>query len=295
MNHQQTSVKTGSRSWPQSGHGSTIIVPLDGSVQALDALAVARGLAKLTDSTIHLVHVSPDSLSSKEMCDKLKLTPEHLSDCILNHRIGSPATTIIQEAEKWESGLIVMCPYTGAKAESGLGSTAHAILANTPCPVVLVPAGRGQRPWSLRQLLLPHDGTPTSAIAICPMVDLARRAQAGVTVLHVATADAAPSKEPGTFAAPRYLDQPQHEWPAWSREFLHRACAPGRPPPEVTLRTVFCTESISEAIMRFASQHETDLIALAWRRQLDPQRALTIRSVIRQARCPALIYPVCGH
>ena len=44
--------------------------------------------------------------------------------------------------------------------------------------------------------------------------------------------------------------------------------------------------------MRFASQHETDLIALAWRLNLEPQHALTMRSVIRQAPCPAMIYPV---
>lgn len=297
-NHNKhTSVKTEFDSWSpaKSGHGSTIIVPLDGSVQALDALPVARGLAMLTDSTIHVVHVSPDSLPSKEMYDKLKLMPQQISDCILDQRTGSPATAIIQEAEQWSSGLIVMCPYTEGKSEGGLGSIAHAILVNTPCPIVLVPAGRGPRPWSLRYLLLPHDGTPTSAIAIRPMTDLAHRAHACVTVLHVATAAAAPSEESGTFAVPRYLDQPHHEWPAWSREFLQRACTSVKPPSQLTLRTVFCTEGIGEAIVRFASQHETDLIALGWRRHLEPLRARTLRTVILQAHCPAMIYPVSGH
>ena len=42
-------------------------------------------------------------------------------------------------------------------------------------------------------------------------------------------------------------------------------------PSEVTLQTVFCTEGIGEAIMRFATEHETDLIALAWRGRLNPQ------------------------
>jgi nucleotide-binding universal stress UspA family protein len=279
----------------QSGHGATIVVPLDGSVQALDALPVARGFAALIDSTIHVVHVSPDSLPYEDLCARLKLTPEQLSDCILDQRTGSPATAIIQEAEQWNSSLIVMCPYTAAKAEGGLGSIAQEILTNTPCPIVLVPPGRGQRPWSLRHLLLPHDGTPTSAIAIRPMTDLAQRAEARVTVLHVTTAAAAPPEERGTFAAPRYLDQPHHEWPAWGREFLHRACASAKPPAHVTLRTVFCTEDIGEATVRFASEHETDLIALAWRRRLDPKRARTMRSVIQHTRCPAMIYPIRGQ
>jgi hypothetical protein len=25
-----------------------------------------------------------------------------------------------------------------------------------------------------------------------------------------------PPEEPGTFTAPHYMDQPQHEWPAWA-------------------------------------------------------------------------------
>lgn len=299
MSHpnEHTSVKTEVDSWSpaNSRYAATIIVPLDGSVHALDALPIARGLATLTGSTIHVVHVSSDSLGSKEMCAKLRLTPMQLSDCIVDERTGSPATAIIQEAEQWNSALIVMCPYTAAQAEGGLGRSAHAILANTPCPVVLVPPGRGQRPWSLQHLLLPHDGTPTSAIAIRPMIDLAHRAQARVTVLHVTTAAAPPSEELGTFAAPRYLDQPHHEWPAWSREFLHRACASAKPTPQLTLRTVFCTESIGEAIVRFASGNEADLIALAWRRHLEPERARTMRTVIQQAHCPAVIYPVTGH
>jgi nucleotide-binding universal stress UspA family protein len=270
-------------------------VPLDGSVHAVEALPVARGLAQLTDSTIHVVHVSPDSVPSKAMCEKLKLTFEQLSDCVLDQRTGFPATAIIQEAERWGSALIVMCPYTGAKSEGGLGSVAHTILANTPCPIVLVPPGRGQRPWSLRRLLVPHDGTPTSAVVISPMADLGRRAHADVTVLHVTTAAAAPSEEAGAFAAPRYLDQPQHEWPAWQREFLHRAGARGTLPPEVRLRTVFCTDSIGEAIMRFAFEHDMDLIALAWRRRLDPERARTMRSVIQHTRCPAMIFPIRGQ
>jgi hypothetical protein len=40
-------------------------------------------------------------------------------------------------------------------------------------------------------------------------------------------------------------------------------------PHNLKLRTVFCTEEIGQPSVRFASQHETDLIALAWRRNLE--------------------------
>jgi nucleotide-binding universal stress UspA family protein len=279
----------------QSERVSTIIVPVDGSAQAVNALPVAQSLAKLFAATIRIVHVSPRRLPNEEMCDRLKLTQEQLASSILEQRTGSPASAIIHEAKQWESHLIVMCPHTGAETPAGgFGNIAQDILPNTPCPIILVPPGRGQRPWSLRRVLLPHDSTPTSAIAIGPVADLAHRAQADVTVFHVASAATAPPEELGTFPAPRYMDQPHHEWPAWEREFLERARAVGKPPPDLALQTVFCTENIAEAIVRFAAQHETDLIALAWRRHLEPQRALTMRGVIRQALCPVMIYPVRG-
>lgn len=274
---------------------STIMVPLDGSAQAVEALPVAQGLAKLFAATIHVVHVTPRRLPSERMCDTLKLTHEQLSNAILNQPTGSPASAIVHEAKQWESHVIVMCPHTGAeKPTGGFGRIAQNILPNMPCPIVLVPPGRGQRPWSLRRVLLPHDSTPTSAIAIGPVADLARRAQADATVLHVASVATAPPEEPGTFPTPRYVDQPHHEWPAWKQEFLNRARAAGKPTPDLTLQTVFCTEGIGEAVVRFAAQHEVDLIALAWRLNLEPQRAQTMRSIVRQAPCPVIIYPARG-
>lgn len=272
---------------------ATIMVPLDGSTQATVALPVAQELATLLAATMHVVHVSPRRLTGEEMRDTLKLTPEQLSSAVLNQPTGSPASAIVQEAKQWGSQFIVMCPHTALESPvGGFGSIAQEILPSTPCPIVLVPPGRGQCSWSLRRLLLPHDSTPTSAIAIGPMVDLARRAQARVAVLHVASAATAPPEELGTFPAPRYMDQLHHEWPAWEREFLDRAQAGGTLPPELTLHTVFCTEGVGEAIVRFAVEQDTDLIALAWRLNLEPQRALTMRSIIRHARCPVMIYPV---
>lgn len=279
----------------QSERVSTIIVPIDGSARAVNALPVAQALSELFTARIRIVHVSPRNLPNEKMCDTLKLTPEQLSSSILEQRTGPPASAIIHEAKQWESHLIVMCPHTGVeKPAGGFGRIAQDILPNMPCPIVLVPPGRGQRPWSLRRMLLPHDSTPTSAVAIGPVADLARRAHADMTVLHVASAATSPPEEPGTFPAPRYVDQPHHEWPAWKQEFLDRARPAGNPSPDLTLQTVFCIEGIGEAVVRFAAQHETDLIALAWRLNLEPQRAQTMRSIVQQASCPVMIYPVRG-
>ena len=83
----------------------------------------------------------------------------------------------------------------------GSASVAWSRPRTAPCPVVLVPSIRGRHPWALRQLVLPHDGTPTSAAAIAPTADLASRAGAELVVLHVATPGAERPTEPGTLVS----------------------------------------------------------------------------------------------
>jgi nucleotide-binding universal stress UspA family protein len=256
-------------------------------------LAVADGLSRLLGATLHIVHVTPHALPARQICDKLQLAPLPLSGTVLDQYTGPPAAVIVEQAKKRESRFIVMSGHTGAaRPEGGFGEIARDILLHTPCPVLLVPSGWGQRPWSLRQLLVPHDGTPASAQAIGAASKLCHDAGADMTILHVATTAAAPPEDTGSLHAPHYADQPQHEWPAWGVEFLSRARAIGRPHCDVHLRTVLCTEPVGEAIVRFASDHESDLMALAWRRQLECTRALTIRMVVQRATCPIAIYPI---
>ena len=145
------------------------------------------------------------------------------------------------------------------------GSVLDEVLLNAPCPVVLVPSIPSRGPWVLRQLVLPHDGTPTSAAAIAPTADLASRAGAELVVLHIATPSDERPAQFGTFVVPRYLDQPQHEWPTWSREFLERVrglCYPASIP---NIRLVLVHGEAGAAIREFARHNASDLIALAWR------------------------------
>jgi nucleotide-binding universal stress UspA family protein len=95
-----------------------------------------------------------------------------------------------------------------------------------------------------------------------------------------------------TFVVPRYLDQPQHESPAWSREFLERVRGLGHPADVEKIRFVLAQGEASAAILKFARRNASDLIALAWRGSLEPERAQTIRRVIRDASCPVIIFRV---
>src|SRR6478736_3328844 len=202
---------------------ATLLVPLDGSTDATAVLSVARGLAHLRGATVVLIHVGREAFAPDKLLGHMGLSAEDVRGLVIDQCTGSPPEAIVREASARHTVLIVMgVPARPDGPLHAFGRVLGSVLRTAPCPVVIVPSIRFRHPWALRQLLLPHDGTPTSAAAIAPTADLASRAGADLVVLHVATPGAERPAESGTLVVPRYLDQPQHEWPAWSREFLER-------------------------------------------------------------------------
>jgi nucleotide-binding universal stress UspA family protein len=184
--------------------------------------------------------------------------------------------------------MIVMCPQIRTDVRSRIfGSVAEAVLRAAPCPVVLVPPARGRERWDLSRLLVPHDGTPTSAVTMGPATDFASMASAELTVLHVATLDREKPIEPGTLVVPHYVDQPHHEWTAWAQEFVDRLRAVGGARNDIKVHLAVAQGEAGAAIVEFARQ--SDLIVLGWRGALEPDRALTMRRVIRDTTCPVIV------
>jgi nucleotide-binding universal stress UspA family protein len=267
----------------------TVLVPLDGSVAATAAIPVARGFAELLHATIAVLHVSDDVLTPAALVERMKL-PD-LRGLVVERRPGSAAAVIVQEAAERHAAMIVMCPQIRTDLPSRpLGSVAEAVLRAARCPVVLVPSTRGHKLWALHRLLVPHDGTPTSAAAMGPATEFASIAAAELVVLHVATPGVEHPTEPGTLVSPRYVDQPHHEWPAWGREFLDRLRAIGGARDGVEIRLAVAQGDAGSAIVDFAQQ--SDLIVLGWRGVLEPERARTVRCVIRDTVCPVIMLRV---
>ena len=230
----------------------TVLVPLDGSVHATAAVPVARGLAELFHATLAVLHVTDDALASAALVERMKLSCEDVRGLVVERRPGAAAAVIVQEAAERHAALIVMCPQIRTDRRSrALGSVAEAVLRAALCPVVLVPPARGRKHWALRRLLVPHDGTPTSAATIGPASRFASMAAAELVVLHVATAGAERPTEPGTLVSPRYVDQPQHEWPAWAQEFLDRLRAVGGATDGVDIRLAVAQGEAGSAIVEF--------------------------------------------
>lgn len=266
-----------------------ILVPLDGSTHALSALPVARGLAAVQGALIHVLHVSRRALPPERVLEAIKLTPEELHGSVLDERMGEPADAILQVSREMHDPVIVMCTHTGLPCPTGpLGMIAEQGLLHSHCPIVLVDPRRGFRPWEMRNLLVPHDGTPSTTAAIVPAAELARQANAHLMVLHVASQGMVAPAEPGSITAPRYMDQPQHEWPAWASEFLGRL-ARLWPLESLQLKLALRRGETAAAAVRFAEDAHADLILLVWHGDINPQHASVVRSVISEAPCPTMV------
>src|ERR671925_922288 len=165
--HQRSSVEpdVGSQAAtsPPPLQAPTIVVPLDGSVHAQAALSVARALAPLVGATLHLVHIGEPALPHRELLRKLGLAMDDVRGTVVEQAGGEAAASIVRLAQGPVCAYIVMCPHTGQQQSAGdLGGVARDVLHMASCPIVLIPPARDQRPWQLRSIVLPHDGTPTT-------------------------------------------------------------------------------------------------------------------------------------
>lgn len=271
----------------------TLLVLLDSSSKAPSALAIARGLAHAAHATVTLLYLDCEPLSHRELLERLGLSPGDARGLIVDQIACPPAEAIVREASTRQAAFVLWALDLPKGASHSFENSMFAeVLRSAPCPVIIVPASAGRQPWTLRHILAPQDGAPTSASVIAPMADLALRAGADLVLLYVVAPDAERPTEPGTLAAPRYLDHPHHEWPLWMREFLERSRCACHPAQVENIRLQVTRGETSAAILELAKREASDLIVLAWRGSLEPARARTIRRVIDRAHCPVVIFRV---
>ncbi len=267
-----------------------IVVPLDGTAASRAAIPVARCLASLYKAAPHLLYVGEAQLEPKNMLALLGVNAQELPGAVLDSVQGDAAEAISRAARELPGALIVMCTQTGNQAGSDrFGSIAERVLASGPERIVLLPPERGEAPWNLRRVLLAHDGTSACEAATGCAAELALLAQAEVVALHVAAPKTACPEEPGSIPAPRYVDQPQHEWPAWTGEFLDRMLAMGAPTSAVHFDLLVAGGQRGSEIAEKAREKQADLAVMAWDGEWNHARHIATRVVIRSSGCPVLL------
>jgi len=269
-------------------HGRLILVPLRPGGEGYPALPVARGIASVTDTPIHLILIDAEGDESSALAEEYGIGADEVEGMVIGRAAGPIETALLEEETRWEEPLIVLAYDRAIDRGGWIDPTAEKVLVECRGPILLVPDDWASNEWRLERILVPHDGTPTTSAAIGPAIDLAAEARAELIILHVAEVRRERPSEPGTLTVPRYIDQPQHEWEVWTTEFRDRLCARAVHRVEVRKIQVRHGEPAGE-IERFAEEVEADLVVVGWRGQLDHQRARTMKGLIENSTAPLLL------
>jgi nucleotide-binding universal stress UspA family protein len=262
-----------------------VAVALVGAASPVGAVAYARAITAALNLPLHGLFAWPTPIAPRDVPRLLDLPPAALEGIVIDVEIGDPFDRVLAYSASRPGALLVV-PCDEGGEPFGLCPTASRVLADTAANVLLV---RGTPPPRLSRILVPLDGTPSTAAAIGPAGELARQAGASLDIVLVGEAQQK-ATEPGSMSPPQYLDQPHHEWSAFSEEFVERFIGGiGHCPTEVTTRFYLGAGDPANEILRFARLLHSDLIALVWHGEVSDEHGGVFRAVVRAADRPILV------
>lgn len=163
-----------------------VLISLDGSSLAHEIIPCLQPLlAQLAAEVLLVSNVAPSEHSLRQRY--LTEVQTHFSDLAVTTQLldGAVAASIVAAAEQWGADLITMSTHgrTGL-ARALLGSVADQVLHLAKQPVLLARAG-ARLPHTLKQLLVPLDGSPLAEAVLPYAYSLAKQTGAMLTLLLV--------------------------------------------------------------------------------------------------------------
>jgi len=195
-------------------------------------------------------------------------------------------TVVPGEFAPWVGALDLSHRWEVRASKSAAADLRVALQAGVDSPVLFVPQ-KAQVPDRLRQVLVPHDGTPATTLALDTASELVAGRRVEIVVLHVPAPEF--PAEPGSLPAPRLVDHVGYDLPEWreefSRRFFHRSLG-------LLLRLEVRVGPVAESIVDAAQRLPADLLVLGWQGVAGEGRAATVRSVCAASPCPVLLVAV---
>ncbi len=294
----------------------SIMVPLDGSHFAEEALPLAMALARRSGARLHLVTVrtptaallaglaghhaeggarptDPEQAYLDAVCDRIcDEMGESVSFTLKDPPVAEALNGYVVEHDV---DLVVMTTHgRGGISRAWLGSVADALVRQACVPILLRRPGRDRipdRPRMFQRLLVPLDGSAASEAAVERALTMGTLGKARYTLLRVVQL---PFLIEGLTSAEllridtEELDRRRAEADRYLKEVAEQM------PPDVDVRTVtMLHERAAEAILDHARDTSVDLIAMStrglggWRRMFLGSVA---DKVLRGAEQPVLLY-----
>jgi nucleotide-binding universal stress UspA family protein len=213
----------------------TILVPLDGSPVAEQALPLALAVAQRTGAALELVQVhecyafkdpacswgpyDPKAEAALKSQEKAYLentrklleanSPVQVGTSLID---GGVAEALLDSVKTRKADLVVMTTHgRGPVSRAFLGSVADELIRRAPCPILLlrpqeVAPAMGAKA-TIHKVLIPLDGSALAEQALGPAFELGQAMRASYVLFHVAPGGVDRTADlPGPAQARRYLE-----------------------------------------------------------------------------------------
>lgn len=278
-----------------------IVVPLDGTPVAEQALGPAVSVAREEAAHVHLVTVERPAAVELEPSigvlddDYLEEMAEGVSDAgvpsVSTQRLTGDKTPAVLEAYRKEVGadLIVMCTHGRRGMERvWLGSVADDLVRRSEVPILLVRAGTGERSGGanlraatrFKRILVALDGTHFSRQALEQAARLGGKVGTTYVLAHVVAGSG------GTAAEPQQKAQAMAEA---KMKLEVQAFTEGGYAAEFAMTS---SASVAQGIIDLAARHEAEVIVIATHARSGVGRMVlgsVADEVIRSADLPVLV------
>jgi nucleotide-binding universal stress UspA family protein len=294
----------------------TVVVPLDGSHFAEQALPYALAIVRRASATLDLVHVHVVHVADEHKPARYSYDPgldkEHLrhEQLYLENKAKSLATAspvpwtaavvvgldsdaILERVQDRKADLIVMTTHgRGSLNRFILGCVADELIRQAEVPVLLVrprdPAPGIPPEPSLRHVLVPLDGSPLAESVLAPALNFARLWEGRFTLLRVIEAS-----PPTTAGWPNRPLPPEQQQEVAARAYLEKLAGRLREQGTTVQTRVVIASHAAPAILEEAQTQHCDFIALAthgWGGLRKMLLGSVTDKVIRGSTLPVLAY-----
>jgi nucleotide-binding universal stress UspA family protein len=285
----------------------TILVPLDGSPLAEQALPLAVSIAQRAHAKLRLVRVhehptfyltpvKANTEAERAYLDKIAATAKATGGVPTESALldGPVDPTLCKHATDVKANLMVMTTHgRGPLSRFWLGSTTDDLVRHTPVPLLIYHPTPGHPPphdFRFHRILVPLDGSDVAEEAIGPAAEMARIMDAALTFVRVI--EPVPLVAPdGLVYTPPAMDTTLMDELTEQAEVYvnHVACRWQGEGLKVETR-VLVNDLPTAAVLEAAAGH--DLIALATHGRSRMARLFlgsVADKVVRGAACPVLV------
>ncbi len=246
-----------------------ILAAIDTGAAAGPVLAAGRAVANLYDATLEAVHVRDGRPEAASGAAERAGVP-------LRTLRGSPLDTLRSLAGDDDVVAVVLGARSAPLGKRPAGHVTLDMITSLRKPVVVVPP-LASATVKFERLLVPLEGTRTSAAALATVIERAHAHGLEVVLLHVRDES----------SVPRFSEQSHYEMEAWADEFLARYCSGTPYGVRLEVRVGSACEQIAGAL----EQTRCSLVALGWSQVLAANRAQVVRQCLSQSSVPVLLVP----